>query len=131
MTDKPTSDIYSGRFPNFAPFFDLTQFSEMNRNMLAGTAKLSATLQALNSEWAEFIVARLREDSRLMETLGECRTLPDLQHAYAQFWEKAVAQYGEEAQRVMRITQGAAEDVVHAAQERTEIKHDAPQARAA
>ena len=136
MANQPTSDIYSGKFPNSLPFFDFAAFIEMNRNTLTETAKLnsklSTTLQALGKEWTEFVGARLHEDTQLLQTLSECRTLPNMQRAYVQFWEKAFSQYGEETQRLMRITQGAMEEAAyiakegieeaaHIAQERTEV----------
>jgi Phasin protein len=113
MANQPTSDIHSGKFPDSVPFFDLAGLIQQN-------SKLSTTLQALGKEWTEFVGARLREDSRLLQTLGECRELPSMQRAYVQFWEKALSQYQEETQRLMRITQGAVEDAAHIAQERIE-----------
>jgi capsid portal protein len=122
MANEPASRIYSGKFPDFPPFFDGAGFIEMSRNTLTETAKLnskwSTTLQALGKEWTEFIGARLHEDSQLLQTLRECRELPNMQRAYVQFLEKAFSQYGEETQRLMRITQGAVEEAAHIAQER-------------
>jgi len=43
-----------------------------------------------------------------------------MQRAYVQFWEKALSQYEEETQRLIRITQGAVEDAAHIAQEHIE-----------
>jgi hypothetical protein len=124
MANQPTRDIYSGNSPDFLPFYDFAWFTEMSRNRLTETAKLnsklSTTLQALAKEWTEFIGARLHEDSELLQTLRECRALPNMQRAYVQFLEKAFSQYGEETQRLMRITQGAMEEAAHIAQERME-----------
>ena len=111
MANQPTSDNYSGKFP--VPFFDFAGLMEQN-------SKLSTTLQALGKEWTEFVGARLHEDSQLLQTLRECRELPSMQRAYVQFWEKALSQYGEETQRLMRITQGAMEDAAQIAQEHIE-----------
>ena len=113
MANQPTSDNYSGKFPDSVPFFDYAGLMKQN-------SKLSTTLQALGKEWTEFVGARLHEDSRLLQTLRECRELPSMQRAYVQFWEKALSQYGEETQRLMRITQGAVEDTTHVAQEAQE-----------
>ena len=122
MVNETESRIYSGKFPDFPPFFDAAGFIEMSRNMLTETAKLnskwSTTLQALGTEWTGFVGARLHEDSQLLQTLRECRGLPDMQRAYVQFLEKASSQYGEETQRLMRITQGVVEEAAHIAQER-------------
>jgi hypothetical protein len=118
MPNQPTRDNYSGKFPDSVPFIDLAGLTKQN-------SKLSATLQALGKEWTEFVRARLHEDSQLLQTLRECRELPSVQRAYVQFWEKALSQYGEETQRLMRITQGAMEDAAHIAQERTEAHTEA------
>jgi hypothetical protein len=125
MANQPTSDIYSGKFPDSMPFFNFAGLIEMSRNTLTETAtlnsKLSTTLQALGKEWSEFVGARLHEDTQLLQTLRECRELPSMQRAYLQFWEKALSQYGEETHRIMRITQGAMEEATHIAQERIEV----------
>jgi hypothetical protein len=125
MANQPKSDIYSGKFPASVPVFDFAGLIEMSRNTLTETAKLnsklSATSQALGKEWTQFVGARLHEDSQLLQALGECRELPSMQRAYAQFWEKALSQYEEETQRLMRIAQGAMEEAAHIAQERVEV----------
>jgi hypothetical protein len=41
-----------------------------------------------------------------------------MQRAFVQFLEKAFSQYGEETQRLMRLTQGAVEEAAHIAQDR-------------
>lgn len=123
MANQPTSD-YSGKFPYSVPFFDFAGLIETSRNTLTGTAKqnleLSTTLQALGKEWTEFVGARLHEDSQLLQTLRGCKGLPSMQRAYVQFWEKALSQYEEETQRLLRITNGAMEEAARIAQERIE-----------
>ena len=113
MAEQANSDNYSGKLPNFVPYFNIAELVQQN-------SKLSTTLQALGKEWTGFVQARLREDSQLLQTLGQCRELPSMQRAYMQFWEKALSQYEEEAQRLMRITRGAVEDATHTAQEAQE-----------
>ena len=124
MANQTTSDNDSGRFPDSAPLLDLAGLIEMSRNTLTETvkqnSKLSTTLQALGKEWTEFVGARLHEESQLLQTLRECRELPSMQRAYMQFWETALSQYGEETQRLIRITQGAMQEAAHSAQERIE-----------
>jgi Phasin protein len=125
MANQPKSDIYSGKFPASVPVFDFAGLIDMSRNTLTETAKLNSklgtTLQALGKEWTQFVGARLHEDSQLLQALGECRELPSMQRAYAQFFEKALSQYEEETQRLMRIVQGAVEEAAHIAQERVEV----------
>jgi Phasin protein len=126
MANQSTSNIYSGKFS--VPF-DFTGLMEMSRGTLTETAKqnskLTTTLQALGKEWTEFVGARMREDSQLFQTLLDCKELPSMQHAYVQFWVKALSQYEEETQRLMRITQGAVEEAVHVAQEGAEVTGNA------
>lgn len=106
------------------PFFDFARVSEMNGSMLSETAKintkLSTTMQNLGKEWTEFVGARLHEDQQLLDTLRHCKTLPDIQHAYAKFWQDAFTQYGEEARRMMKISQGVVEETTRAVQEQAE-----------
>jgi hypothetical protein len=114
MENQRTRDNYSGKFPDSVPFFDFAGLLEISRN----TLKVSTTLQALGKEWTEFVGARLHEESQLLQTLRECKELPSMQRAYMQFWEKALSQYGEETQRLVRITQGAMQEAAHSTQER-------------
>jgi hypothetical protein len=113
MANQPTSDNSSGKFATSVSFFDFAGLMKQN-------SKLSITLQALGEEWTGFVGARLHEDAQLLQTLRECRELPSMQRAYVQFWEKALSQYSEETQRLMRITQGAVYDAVHTDQEHIE-----------
>jgi hypothetical protein len=110
MANEQTSDSSSPKLPNFVPFFNFVELMQQN-------SKLSTTLQAVGKEWREFVQARLREDTQLLKTLSECRELPSMQRAYMQFWEKALSQYEEETQRLMRIAQGAVEDATQNARE--------------
>jgi DNA topoisomerase VI subunit B len=121
MANQPASDIYAGRFS--VPSVDFAGLVAMSRNTLTETAKqnskLYTTLQAVGKEWTEFVSARLREESQLLQTLLECKELPNMQRAYMEFWRKALSQYEEETQRLMRIAQGAMEEeAVQVAQER-------------
>src|SRR3984893_8823760 len=96
MANQPTSENSPGKFPDSVPFFDYAGLMKQN-------SKLSTTLQALGKEWTEFVGAPLHEDSQLLQTLRECKGLPSMQRAYVQFWEKALSQYEEETQRLLRI----------------------------
>lgn len=121
MTPTPMSDNAPSKPTETIPFPDLTRVSEMNGTMLNETAKfnaqVSANLQNLGKEWSEFVGTRLREDVQLFRTISECRSVQDLQHAYAQFWQTAFTQYGDEAKRLLGITQGAVDDAARAAKE--------------
>ena len=95
------------------PLVDFSHFNQMNQNMLSDVMKLNArlnnALQDIGKEWAAFVGTRLGEDHRLFETLHTCKSVPEMQQACARFWLDAFSQYGEEAQRLMRISQGVVE----------------------
>lgn len=124
MAPTSTSDNVFNKAAETIPFPDLARVSEINGTMLNETAKFNAqvgtAMQNIGKEWSEFVGMRLREDVQLFRTIQDCRSLQDLQQAYAQFWQTALAQYGEEAQRMLRLTQGTVEDVTRAAKEARE-----------
>src|SRR6201989_616254 len=127
MANQQTSDSSSAKLPNFVPFFNFVELMQQN-------SKLNTTLQAVGKEWSGFVQARLREDTQLLKTLSECREFPSMQRAYMQFWEKALSQYEEETQRLMRIAQGAVEvatQTVEEAQGRIEVTNGSANARGA
>lgn len=125
MTTPSNSDSVFNKTAGAIPFPDLARVSEMNGTMLNETAKFNAqigtAMQNIGKEWSEFIGMRLREDLQLFRTIHDCRSVQDLQQAYAQFWQTAFTQYGEEAQRLMRMTQGTAEDAARAAQKTSDV----------
>ena len=125
MTNPSTSDSVFSKVSETIPFPDLARVSEMNGTMLNETAKFNAhigtAMQNFGKEWSEFIGMRLREDVQLFRTIHDCRSLQDLQQAYAQFWQTAFTQYGEEVQRLMRVTQGTVEDAARTAQATSDV----------
>ncbi len=121
MTPTSSSENVFNKAAESIPSPDLARMNEIRGTMLNETAKfnaqLSTAMQNLGKEWSEFVGTRLREDVQLFRTIHDCRSLQDLQQTYAQFWQTAFTQYGEEAQRMLRLTQGAAEDVARTARE--------------
>lgn len=124
MTTTSTSDNVFGKAAEAVPFPDLARVSEINGTMLNETAKfnaqMSTTMQNLGKEWSEFVNMRMREDVQFFRSIHDCRSLQDLQQAYAQFWQTAFTQYGDEAQRMLKLSQGAVEDVARKAQDHGE-----------
>ena len=125
MTTPSNSDSAFNKISETIPFPDLARVSEMNGTMLNETSKFNAQLgtamQNIGKEWSEFVGMRLREDIQLFRTIHDCRSVQDLQRAYAQFWQTAFTQYGEEAQRLMRMTQGTVEDAARTAQATSDV----------
>lgn len=73
-------------------------------------------MQQFSKEWTEFLAVRVHENQKLLNTVRDCKTLPEIQNAYAKFWQDAFAQYGEEARRMMKISQGVVEETERAVQ---------------
>lgn len=101
--------------------FDRPPASELDEKVLTPSTKSdkqeSTVLQNLFLEWFEFAGMRLSQHVHLIQTLQDCRSLPDLQQAYSQFWQNAYTQYGEETQRMLRMTRGAVDHAARAAHE--------------
>lgn len=121
MTTSSNNDNAFSKVAETIPFPDLARVSEMNGTMMNEIAKFNAqvstNMQTVGKEWSEFVGMRLREDAQLFRSIHDCRSLQDLQQVYAQFWQTAFTQYGEEAQRMMKLTQGTVEDVTRNARE--------------
>ena len=121
MATPSNQDNAFNKVAETIPFPDLARVSEMNGTMLNEIAKFNAqvstNMQTVGKEWSEFVGMRLREDAQLFRSIHDCRSLQDLQQVYAQFWQTAFTQYGEEAQRMMKLTQGTVEDVTRTARE--------------
>lgn len=100
---------------------------ELNENVLTrGTefnAQGSMVLQNILKEWFEFAGMRMRQHVHLSQAIQGCRSLPDLQQAYTQFWRNAFTQYGEETRRMLLITHGAVDELSH-----TALENGAPKA---
>lgn len=121
MTTPSNNDNAFKKVAETIPFPDLARVSEVNGTMLNEIAKFNAqvstNMQAVGKEWSEFVGMRLREDAQFFRSIHDCRSLQDLQQVYAQFWQTAFTQYGEEAQRMLKLTQGTVEDVSRTARE--------------
>jgi hypothetical protein len=121
MTAPSNNENAFNKVAETIPFPDLARVSEMNGTMLNEIAKFNAqvgtNMQTVGKEWSEFVGMRLREDAQFFRSVHDCRSLQDLQQTYAQFWQTAFTQYGEEAQRMLKLTQGTVEEVTRTARE--------------
>jgi hypothetical protein len=86
--------------------------SELNGKMV------SSDTMNLCKEWTEFLAVRVYASQQLLDTLRQCKTLPEVQNAYAKYWQDAFAQCGEGARRmIMKASQGVMEETARAVQE--------------
>jgi len=116
MSDGSGSDGY--RTSN------IKRLGEINESFASEAAKLNAkfstTLQTMGKEWTGFFESRVQEHVHLLEALRDSKSLPEIQQAYARFWQNTFTVYGEQAQRMMRITQGTADDAAQIVRESVE-----------
>ncbi|WP_424629616.1 hypothetical protein [Bradyrhizobium sp. SYSU BS000235] len=118
--DAPAETVSHGTPPASAEN-GLANASELNENALTERAKLqeSMIVQDFAHEWFEFFGERSRQQMLLMKAIQDCRSLPDLQQAYSEFWQNAFTQYIEEPRRILRITQEAVSGASHGATKAT------------
>ena len=87
---------------------------------LAGAFKVNAQAQAglgaLGSEWQDFAGRQFKENIAFMQRLGRNRTPDEILAAYAQFWQKAVDEYGEEVTTLAKLATDVTTKLVTATQ---------------
>ncbi|KAB2942364.1 MAG: phasin family protein [Hyphomicrobium sp.] len=92
------------------PFEQFNSWAFSAQPMIETNAKLTEALctQAIEvaSELTDFTMRRLREDVRLPERLAQCRTPQDLQQAWLDYWQTAIAQYQGEWSRLADLGRG-------------------------
>jgi hypothetical protein len=114
--DRP-ADHFSYHFPA-APL-------GMSSPWLVGAAKWNAQIcegfGMLASEWQNFVSRRIAEDFAFMQRIVYCRTPDQVWGAHADFWQKAVEDYGKEymlmGKLAASLTTKAASTAQSAAQE--------------
>ncbi len=103
--DQMQSD--AGRSAGLPP--DINPVSEvLNPAMRAATTynrNLLASVAAYQNEWLGFLSVRGRENLDFHLRLAHCRTLPELQQTYVDYWKRASEQYGVEFQHLSEIAQ--------------------------
>ena len=70
----------------------------LNRNLLDNFA-------AYQKEWLGFLNRRWRENLDVPTRLASCRTLPEVQQVYLDYWKRAAEQYGVEFRHLGEIAQ--------------------------
>jgi hypothetical protein len=103
---------------------------------LVGAAKCNVQIYegfgTLASEWQNFVSRRIAEDIAHMQRVGHCRTPDQVWAAHADFWQKAVEDYGKEYMLMGRLaaslTTKAAATAQGASQEATAEMPSLPRA---
>lgn len=64
---------------------------------------------AMNVELIEFMGERIREDFKTQHDILQCKSLEELQHVQAQFFQTAMDQYHDEAGKLVELGSNALE----------------------
>ena len=87
---------------------------------LVGAAKWNAQVQegfgTVASEWQNFVSRRLKEDFAFMQRVAQCRTPNQMWAAHADFWQKAMEDYGKEYMLMSKLAAGVTHKAAAAAQ---------------
>lgn len=75
-----------------------------------GAAMADAWLD-LCDEWTGFVTGRLRQDLRTANDMLQCRNPADLPKIQSAFFQKALDEYQEEANRMNTVIQKASRDI--------------------
>jgi phasin protein len=70
----------------------------------------------LFSEWQNIVAHRLQEDFLLTQTLAQSRTPEGVMSAYAEFWQKAAADYAQQYATIGKLFMGMTSGVISQAQ---------------
>lgn len=74
-----------------------------NEAVKAFNSTLSDTVQACQKECTGFWHLRLNENFALTTRLMGCRTIPEVQQAYADYWRRTAEQYGHEYSQMYHL----------------------------
>jgi len=92
----------------------------MSSLWLVGAAKWNAQIYEgfgmLASEWQHFVSRRIAEDFAFTQRIVHCRTPDQVWGAHADFWKKAVGDYGKEYMLIGRLAASLTTKAVASAQ---------------
>ena len=86
----------------------MTAATTFNRNLLT-------TVDACQKDWFFFLNERWHENLKVPERLAGCRTLPEVQQVYLDYWKRAAEQYGVEFQHLGELAQAKPQSAVEPA----------------
>lgn len=98
--------------------------ADMTATMLAGNPALAKSWATLMSESARFLSERLQEDLEAQKALLACKTPAEVVEVQSEFFQKAMVDYTQEAQRMFRIMSGATEEALKDAKTGTKRDYD-------
>ena len=92
-------------------------WSPVLTGMQAWNSSCSKAVAALNGEWLDFLKQRTTEDLALPQQLASCKSPDEVWRVYAEFCQKAVADYQKEFAEVARLGNSLASQCAGAMQQ--------------
>ena len=118
IPEESFSEIGWVAYPNMfqAPALALSMWSPLWVEPYKWNSQPYGSIGAIASEWQHFVSGRLREDFVLIERITQSRSPEQIWAAYADFWQRAVQDYGKEYVTMGRLATSATSNSVAAAQ---------------
>jgi hypothetical protein len=108
---KTSADKSAAKKPAAGSGKGASHVSDLTGAMMAGQPAAKAWMEIMN-ESARFVADRLQKDVEAQQALLQCKTPEDVVEVQTEFFQTAMTQYTEEAQRIFALMSGAAEEVV-------------------
>lgn len=84
--------------------------NELTRPTMAALSTFNGTFlqnaAACQKEWLKFLQLRIKENLAMPGRLSCCRSLPEIQAVYADYWSRALGQYQDEFQTLTQTALG-------------------------
>ena len=118
IPEESFSEIGWVAYPNMfqAPALALSMWSPLWVEPYKWNSQAYGSIGAIASEWRHFVSGRLREDFVLIERITQSRSPEQIWAAYADFWQRAVQDYGKEYVTMGRLATRATSNSAAAAQ---------------
>ncbi|MDZ4843618.1 MAG: hypothetical protein SH859_15940 [Hyphomicrobium aestuarii] len=73
--------------------------------MDAFNSNMLKTFTSCQSEWLGFVGRRMQENLSMCARFASCRSMPDVQKVYMDYWNRTIDQYQDEFQTLVRTVQ--------------------------
>ena len=76
-----------------------------SKAMDAFNSNMLKTFTSCQNEWLGFVGRRMQENLSMPARLASCRSMPDVQQVYMDYWNRTIDQYQDEFQTLVRTLQ--------------------------
>jgi Phasin protein len=120
MSERISRDSWAEALSPFSvPAFALNICNPFFIGMTKSNGHAAEGFATLFSEWQNFVAHRLQEDLLLAQKMASAKTPDAIIAAYAEFWQKAAADYAQEYATIGKLYAGIVGRVISQAQSAT------------